>query len=830
MRSLTHKVIALLCLGLGIPSLMGAQQSDLKLEGSPNILIQEYLAARSSESLYGFVRTGDSPLVMSSDELNDVIQQYCVRCHNDVTLRGNLSLSEFDIAKAPQLAETAEKMIVKLRAGMMPLPGALRPSPDTLLTLVETLETLIDEAADEQRNPGTRPFQRLNRAEYARLIEDVLGLRIDPGEWLPADQISASFDNIADVQAMSPTLMDAYMTAASEVARQAVGQTDAPVTAKTYTNPATVSQHEWETVEGAPYGTRGGISVLHTFPADGEYTFSMGFISGWGERFHDIDISVEGERVALVHYGGDIDFQGRKTFPVETEPVFIRAGQRRVTAAFIRQMDGPYEDLIRPNDWSLTGTEASYGTTSLPHLINLTLEGPYNPVGVSDTPTRRRVFTCRPTSAEEEESCSTNILAGLAAQAYGRSLDQEDIEPLLRFYQMGAEEGGFEMGVRTALEAILTSPHFLFRMEKEPDNIEPGEVYELDEVDLASRISFFLWGTNPDEELLRLASSGDLSKPRNLERQARRLLLDPRSEALATRFASLWLQLQDLEKVRPDAFWFPNYSQQLSAAMHRETELFFDNLVREDRSLLEMYSADYSFLNQRLANHYDIPGVIGDEFRRVDYPGEKRRGVLGHGSVLVQTSLGNRTSPVLRGKWVMQVLLGTPPPPPPPGVPDLDATDETEGARILTTRERMEIHRANPVCASCHKFMDPIGLALDNFDVTGKWRIRERGVPLDTRGTFYDGTDISSPSDLSRALLKRPIPLIRHFTASLMAYALGRRIDYQDQPAVRAIVAEAEKNNYRMSSFILGVLKSDAFQMKQAPVASGEDSLDPKSR
>ena len=832
MRTLAHKVVALSCFGLGMPSLMGAQQSDLKLEGSPSILTQEYLATRSGEGLYGYglVPTRDPLLVMSSDELNDVIQQYCVGCHNDVTLRGNLSLSEFDIAKAPQLAETAEKMIVKLRAGMMPLPGARRPSPDTLLTLVETLETLIDEAADEQRSPGTRPFQRLNRAEYARLIEDVLGLRIDPGEWLPADQISASFDNIADVQAMSPTLMDAYMTAASEVARQAVGQTDAPVTAKTYTNPATVSQHEWETVEGAPYGTRGGISVLHTFPADGEYTFSMGFISGWGERFHDIDISVEGERVALVHYGGDIDFQGRKTFPVETEPVFIRAGQRRVTAAFIRQMDGPYEDLIRPNDWSLTGTEASYGTTSLPHLINLTLEGPHNPVGVSDTPTRRRVFTCRPTSADDEVPCSKSILARLAAQAYGRSLDQEDIEPLMRFYQMGAEEGGFEMGVRTALEAILTSPHFLFRMEKEPDNVEPGEVYELDEVDLASRISFFLWGANPDEELLRLARSGDLSKPRNLERQARRLLLDPRSEALATRFASLWLQLQDLEKVRPDAFWFPNYSQQLSAAMHRETELFFDHLVREDRSLLEMYSADYSFLNERLANHYDIPGVIGDEFRRVDYPGEKRRGVLGHGSVLVQTSLGNRTSPVLRGKWVMQVLLGTPPPPPPPGVPDLDATDETEGARILTTRERMEIHRANPVCASCHKFMDPIGLALDNFDVTGKWRIRERGVPLDTRGTFYDGTDISNPSDLSRVLLKRPIPLIRHFTASLMAYALGRRLDYQDQPAVRAIVAEAEKNNYRMSSFILGVLKSDAFQMKQAPVASGEDSLDPKSR
>ena len=870
MRHLTRTVLALLSLGLIVPSLTEAQQSDpdperfpgrplinrgfggshvsdvshywgaLATVGSPqseatdfqsaDLLIQQYLATRAGEGFRRVAPAGAAPLVIRPDELNAVVQQYCVVCHNDVMLRGNLTLSEFDVAAAPQLAETAEKMIVKLRAGMMPFPGAPRPSPDTLLALVETLETLIDEAAEEQRSPGTRPFQRLNRAEYGRLVQDILGLTIDPGEWLPADQISASFDNIADVQAASPTLMDAYLTAASEVARQAVGQKDAPVTAKTYTNPASLSQHEWEAVEGAPYGTRGGISVLHTFPADGEYTFSMGFISGWGERFHDVDISVDGERVVLVHYGGDIDFQGRKTFPVETEPVFIRAGQRRVTAAFIRQMDGPYEDLIRPNDWSLTGTEASYGTTSLPHLMHLTLEGPYNPVGVSETPTRRRIFSCRPTSADEEEPCSERILAGLAAQAYGRSLNEDDIEPLMMFYRMGAEEGGFEMGIRTALEAILTSPHFLFRMEKEPSNVEPGEVYELDEVDLASRISFFLWGTNPDEELLRLARSGDLSKSKNLERQARRLLVDPRSEALATRFASLWLQLQDLEKVRPDAFWFPNYSQQLADAMRRETELFFDNLVREDRSLLELYSADYTFLNERLANHYDIPGVVGDEFRRVDYPGEERQGVLGHGSMLVQTSLGNRTSPVLRGKWVMQVLLGITPPPPPPGVPDLEATDETQGARRLTTRQRMEMHRENPVCASCHQFMDPIGLALDNFDVTGKWRTRERGVPLDTRGTFYDGTDISSPADLSQILLKRPIPLIRHFTANLMAYALGRRVEYQDQPAVRAIVESAEKDNYRMSSFILGVLKSDAFQMKQAPAVSAQDSVGPRSR
>ena len=817
MRTLAHKVVALSCFGLGMPSLMGAQQSDLKLEGSPSILTQEYLAARSGEGLYGygFVPTRDPLLVMSSDELNDVIQQYCVGCHNDVTLRGNLSLSEFDIAKAPQLAETAEKMIVKLRAGMMPLPGARRPSPDTLLTLVETLETLIDEAADEQRSPGTRPFQRLNRAEYARLIEDVLGLRIDPGEWLPADQISASFDNIADVQAMSPTLMDAYMTAASEVARQAVGQTDAPVTAKTYTNPATVSQHEWETVEGAPYGTRGGISVLHTFPADGEYTFSMGFISGWGERFHDIDISVEGERVALVHYGGDIDFQGRKTFPVETEPVFIRAGQRRVTAAFIRQMDGPYEDLIRPNDWSLTGTEASYGTTSLPHLINLTLEGPHNPVGVSDTPTRRRVFTCRPTSAEEEESCSTNILAGLAAQAYGRSLDQEDIEPLMRFYQMGAEEGGFEMGVRTALEAILTSPHFLFRMEKEPDNVEPGEVYELDEVDLASRISFFLWGANPDEELLRLARSGDLSKPRNLERQARRLLLDPRSEALATRFASLWLQLQDLEKVRPDAFWFPNYSQQLSAAMHRETELFFDNLVREDRSLLELLSANYTFVNERLARHYGIPNIYGERFRRVTFDADySRGGLLGHGGLLMVTSHPNRTSPVLRGKWLLESILGAPPPEPPADVPGLP--DRGEEGEPESVRHRLERHRENLVCSSCHAPMDPLGFALENFDAIGSWRdTGEAGQPIDASATMPSGAEFDGPAGLRDVLLGRGDSFARTVTEKLLAYALGRGPEYYDRSTVRAIVQKSA-DDYRWSSIIVGIVQSSPFRMRRS--------------
>ncbi|HIF22418.1 MAG TPA: DUF1587 domain-containing protein, partial [Gemmatimonadetes bacterium] len=377
-------------------------------------------------------RTPDAH-VASRDELDDVVGNYCERCHNDRRLSGNLSLVGFELGDAVAEAETAEMMIRKLRAGMMPPPGARRPAGDTLDALAETLEELIDEAARKRPRPGTRPFQRLNRAEYARLVKDVLGLTVDPSRWLPADQISASFDNIADVQSVSPTLMDALLTAASEVARQAVGQESAPVSANTYTNPPSVSQHEWEHVEGAPYGTRGGISVLHSFPADGEYTFSMGFMSGWGERFHDIDVSIDGERVALLSYGGDIDFQGRKDFPIETGPVFIRAGQRRVTAAFIRQMEGPYEDLIRPHDWSLTGTEASYGTTSLPHLMSLTLEGPYNPVGVSDTPTRQRIFTCRPTSAEEERPCTEEIVSTIAARAYGRDLEDGDLEPLMGF-------------------------------------------------------------------------------------------------------------------------------------------------------------------------------------------------------------------------------------------------------------------------------------------------------------------------------------------------------------------------------------------------------------
>ena len=731
------------------------------------------------------------PADLGSAALDEIVERYCTRCHSERRLRGNLSLEGFDITRAAENAETAERMIRKLRAGMMPPPGARRPADDTLTALAQFLEDVVDEAAAARPHAGTRPFQRLNRAEYARVVHDLLGLTVDPEDWLPPDRISDGFDNIAEAQTLTATLMDAYLAAASEIARRAIGDRDAATASVTYSNPASVSQHEWERVEGAPFGTRGGVSVLHAFPADGEYVFSMSFMSGWGERFHDIDISVDGERVALVRYGGDIDFQGRKGFPVQTEPVSVRAGEHRLSAAFIRKMDGPYEDLIRPNDWSLTGTETSYGTTSLPHIMSLTVEGPYNTTGVSEFDARRRVFSCRPTSAAEELPCAREIVSRLAAGAYGRDPEGGEVDDLLVFYELGAEDGGFEAGVRTALEAILASPHFLFRMEREPAQVAPGEVYPLAGEDLAARLSFFLWGTGPDPELVTAAREGALTDPRELEAQARRLLADPRSEALATRFASLWLRLQDVEKVSPDAFRFPNYSRQFAQAMRRETELFFHNLVREDRSLLELYGADYTFVNERLARHYGIDGVRGEAFRRVSYPDDRRRGVLGHGSMLVQTSLGNRTSPVLRGLWVMEVLLGTPPPPPPPGIPDLEETASARDGKALTTRERLEAHREDPDCSSCHDLMDPIGLALDNFDVTGKWRIREEGTPLDTRGTYYDGTDIENASDLSRVLLKRPIPLVRQFTESLMAFALGRGIEYRDQPTIRAITRQA---------------------------------------
>ncbi len=617
--------------------------------------------------------------------------------------------------------------------------------------------------------------------------------------------------------------MDAYLRAASDITRLAIGDPDAIPTSTTYTNPGYTTQ--WDRVEGAPRGTRGGVSVIHNFPADGEYVFKLAFehtttggFYGRVSRDEQIEVSINGERMALLEVDRWMGVSDPNGVNMETEPIFVRSGPQRVTAAFIRQSEGPVDDLMSPHEWSLADRQigvSGYGVTALAHLKDLVVNGPHNPTGVSETPSRRRIFTCRPTSPGEQTECAEDILIRLGTQAYRRPLTEVDLVALRTFYEAGAEIGGFESGIAFALQAMLASPDFVFRFEEPPEDYEPGESYRISDLDLASRLSFFLWGTPPDQALLDAVSRGALSSEEGLERQVVRMLADPRSEALGGRFAAQWLRLQDLEKVHPDRLMYPDFHQQLADAMQHETELFFYSLVREDRSFFDLFTADYTYVNERLAKHYGIPGITGNHFRRVELADERRRGLLGHGSVLTLTSHANRTSPVLRGKWVMEVLLGTPPPPPPPGVPDLEQTEGSDGGRMLTTRERMEMHRSNPVCASCHKFMDPIGLALDNFDVTGKWRIRENGMPLDTQGELYDGTPVTSPKDLRQALLERPIPLVRTFTENLMAYALGRRVEYYDKPTIRAIARDAAENDYRLSSFIMGVVKSPAFQMSR---------------
>jgi hypothetical protein len=762
--------------------------------------------------------------------LNAVIQRYCGQCHNPRQLRGNLSLAGYDVDSAVAELATSEKMIKKLRAQLMPPPTARKPGGDTLLALVEALEQTIDRSA--RVNPGSRTFQRLNRAEYERSIKDLLNITIEAGDFLPLDTKSANFDNIADVQALSPTLLEAYLNAASTVSRMAIGDRNAASLTTTYVASPFASQNPWNHIPGAPYGTRGGIVAEHVFPADGMYTFRMDVRGGLGTRLEDVDLSINGARIALLKYE-------RGTSPsiasadatlgadyLRSEPIFVKAGQQRVSAAFVRRKEGPYEDLIKPHDWSLASNgSASAGTTSPPHLMELVVFGPEQVTGISESASRKIVFSCHPSGSPTSSAalaCADRIVTRLGTRAYRRPLTAHDRASLMNFYKEGAaaEGGGFEEGVRMALQAILASPHFVFRVERQPANVVAGQNYQINDIELASRLSFFLWGSIPDETLLGLATQKRLSQPAVLAAQVKRMLDDPRAEALSTRFASQWLRLQDLYLVRPDAFWFPDYDQQIADAMHRETELLFWDVVQRDGSVLELFKADYTYVNETLARHYGIPNVAGPEFRKVTYPDSTRRGLLGHGSILVQTSLANRTSPVLRGKWVMEVLIGMPPPPPPPGIPDLEETADSKDGRPLTTRERMELHRSNPTCNACHQYMDPIGLALDNFDVTGKWRWRENGMPLDTRGTMYDGKQITSPIDLQRSLLSRPLPLVRSFTENLMAYAIGRRMEDFDQPAIRAIVRDAEKEGWKMSAFIQGVVNSPAFRSRRAEAVS----------
>lgn len=758
-----------------------------------------------------------------SEASNEVIEEYCAGCHNDRRSSGNMSLDGFDAGNAHEQAELAEQIIVKLRTGMMPPPGRDRPEEAVLQGVAAQLEATVDSAAALAPNPGSRAFQRLNQAEYAASIRDLLALDIDPEGYLPPDTKSANFDNIADAQMLSPVLMDAYLNTAAEVARLAVGDPEAIPSETTYKVPRLASQTEH--VEGAPFGTRGGLSVVHTFAADGVYSFRAlmqpiptGQLFGRTARNERLEISVDGERVALLEIPRWMSQSDPDGTELQSDPIPIRAGPHRISAAFIVNQEGPVVDILSPIGHSLADTQigAAYGITTLPHLRELRIGGPFEVTGVSETPSRSEIFICRPTSPSEEEPCATRIINRLATKAYRRPLVEKDRTDLLSFYHEGYEQGGFEAGVRTAIQAMLASPHFLFRIEELAAPTDVEGVFALNDVDLANRLSFFLWGRPPDGELLAHARDGRLSDPEVYDAQIRRMMADPAAEALGRRFAAQWLRLSDIEKVHPDALRYPDFDTQLADDMVEETVRFFNSLVQEDRSVLELMTADYTFVNERLAKHYGIPGVAGQDFERVNYPTSARRGLLGHGSILTLTSHANRTSPVLRGKWVMEVLLGSPPPPPPPDVPELEAAGEAADGRFLTVREQMEMHRANPSCQSCHSVIDPLGLALENFDVTGQWRIKDAGNPVDVQGVLFDGTPLTSVDDLRQALMKRPEPFLRTFTENLMAYALGRRVESFDMPTVRAITRRAAAEDFKLSAFIKGVAESAAFQNKAA--------------
>ena len=825
MKNCTLAVLAFLCLALGLRAdSTRATNPDLTaLPARPVTPLTAFKPAPAHAPLAATVAT------MTAETAREVIAEYCLGCHDKGGAKGDLVLEDFDPANPDRRADVAEKMIRKLRAGMMPPAGADRPEPSTVDALALTLETRLDQIAARNPNPGRRSFQRLNRAEYARSIRDLLGLDVDATAFLPPDTISANFDNIADAQGMSATVLEGYLRAATKISRDAIGDPDASPSSTTYRVPRTASQLEH--VEGAPFGTRGGVSVIHNFPADGDYVFRMmlhsiptGQLYGSTVRGEQLEISINGERAAIIDINPRMSEADPNGMNLQTPPITLKAGAHRVSAAFIARSDGPVDDLLAPIEHTLADTNigAAIGVTTLPHLRDLAIVGPHAVTGVSDTPVRRRVFACRPVAPDEEAPCASKIIGQLARQAYRRPITAEDAAGLMKFYEEGRASGTFETGIRTALQAMLASPHFIFRIEEVPANTKPGQNYRITDLDLASRLSFFIWAGPPDSELIAEAARGTLRTPAVLDKQVRRMLADPRAAALATRFAAQWLRLQDLEKIHPDPLYYPQYDHTLADAMQRETELLFETIVRSDRDVMELLTADYTFVNERLARHYGIPNIVGTRFQRVALPDENRRGVLGHGSVLTMTSVADRTSPVLRGKWVLEVLFGSPPPPPPADVPDLEETKSGDGTRLLSVRERLEEHRKSSACRSCHRVIDPLGLALENFDVTGAWRIRDNGVAVDATGELYDGTALDGPVALRKALLKRQEIVLRTFTENLMAYALGRRMEHFDMPAVRTIVRDAAVSQNKFSAFVLGVVKAPAFQMSRAEARTND--------
>jgi hypothetical protein len=751
-----------------------------------------------------------------------LLNRYCVDCHNRYDYTAEIAFDELTPDAITARPELFERVVEKLRGRMMPPPGRPHPSNEEYGRFVSFLETSLDAAAAKPEHPGHVALHRLNRTEYANAIRDLLAVDVDPAALLPKDDDSDGFDNIAAVLKVSPTFLDQYITAARIVSARAVGDPGAKFdTALYYADGENQSTH----VEGMPLGTRGGMKVEHFFPVDGDYEFDIGGLVSAGytigmEDRHNVVLLIDGRVVFEHEVGGKDDLkavdQGQASAVAELSAPFehirvpVAAGRHEIAVTFQARTFAESDDWLEP---FVSGRDAR----PLMSVSRLEVAGPYDSKGVGDTPSRRKIFVCRPEVESEETACATQIFSKLARLAFRRPVTDADLAAPLRFFRMGREQGDFDAGIRNGLIAILVSPKFLYRAEPPPAGAGAGDVYRLDDIELASRLSFFLWSSLPDDELLSAAEQGRLHEPDVLHAQVKRMLADPRAENLVTNFAYQWLHIGEVEDFEPDPALFPSYDKDLGLAFEKELELFLRSILLEDRSVLDLIDADYTFVNGRLARHYGIPGIRGDAFQRVKLEDRNRWGLLGKGGILMITSYPNRTSPVLRGAYVLENVLGTPPASPPPNLPALPETQE--GQQALTVRERLEKHRENPNCNLCHGVMDPLGFALENFDAVAEWRTKDRyaGEPIDASGMLVDGTKLDGPADLQKALRARPDLLVQNIVQKLMTFALGRQLDYHDMPTVRAIVREADGHGDRFSSIVAAVIASDEFRLSQVP-------------
>ncbi len=764
-----------------------------------------------------------------------LLDRYCITCHNENLRTAELVLSRLDVEKISEEPEVWEKVVKKLRTGAMPPAGMPRPDKANYESFASYLETALDRAAAANPNPGRPVLHRLNRVQYTNAVRDLLAIDIDGENLLPGDDSRYGFDNIGDVLTVSPLLLERYLSVARKISRLAIGDPDTQPVFETYTVPKYFVQDD-RMDEALPFGSRGGIAVRHHFPLDGEYIIkvrlgrnSRDYIRGLGEPHH-LDIRLDGAlvkrftiggksygRSAPIFSSGAMGDPAQETYERTADEILevrfpAKAGPRLVGVAFLMETSVP-EGPARSR---MTQYDLLQYKGGAPGVATVSIGGPYNAKGIGETTsTRRKIFVCRPSTVEEEEPCARKILSTLARRAYRRPLTDKDLQTLMGFYQAGRSQG-FEAGIRTALERVLVGPEFLFRIELDPENVAANTAYPISDLELASRLSFFLWSSLPDDQLLELAERGKLRDPVTLEQEVRRLLGDWRSKALVINFGGQWMQLRSLRSVSPDPETFPYFDDNLREAFHVEAELFFESLLREDRSVLDLLNADHTFVNERLARHYGIPNIFGSHFRRVKLNQEERRGLLGKGSILTVTSYANRTSPVLRGKWVLDNILGTPPAPPPTDIDIPELQDRGEDGEMLTMRQQMEQHRVNPVCASCHNHMDPLGFALENFDGTGSWRTMDSDTPIDNSGVMPDGTQFHGPAGLQMVLGKRSEDFVATVTEKLLTYALGRGIEYYDAPALREIIREAASDNYRWSSLISSIVKSTPFQMRRS--------------